>query len=47
MPEQLAFEKTRRDGGAVDLDQGSLAARAEIVNGASNQFLACTGLSLN
>src|SRR6266446_3814485 len=37
--EQLALEKARRDGGAVDLDEGPLATSAQVVNRARDQLL--------
>src|SRR5207245_8524176 len=37
--EQLALEKARRDGGAVDLDEGPLATPAQVVNRARDQLL--------
>ena len=45
--EQLAFQKPRRDGGAVHLYQGALAARAEMMNGAGDQFFSRAGFALN
>src|SRR3989454_7923637 len=43
--EELALQETRRDGGAIDLDEGSLAAAASVVNGARDQFLPRAGLA--
>src|SRR5262249_9408194 len=43
--EQLALEQARRDGGAVDFDEGPMAAPARIVDGAGNQFLSRAGLA--
>src|SRR5262249_5635051 len=43
--EQLALEQARRDGGAVDLDEGPVAAPARIVDGAGDQFLSRAGLA--
>src|SRR5690348_14527875 len=45
--EHLALEKACRDGGAVEFDEGGLAARAEIVDGARQQFLAGAGFAVN
>ena len=47
MAEQFAFQKPGRDGGAVDLDQGAFAAPAEMMNRASDQFLARAGFALD
>ena len=38
--EEFAFDQAGGNGGAVDLDEGSFAARAEPVDGAGEQFLA-------
>ena len=38
--EQLAFEQLGRDGAAVDGDEGPLAARAGVVDGAGRELLA-------
>ncbi len=43
--EQLAFEQAGGDGGAVELDEGALAAAAQVVNGAGDQLLAGAGFA--
>jgi hypothetical protein len=43
--EQLALEQARGDGGAVDLDEGPVAAPAGIVDGAGSQLLSRAGLA--
>src|SRR5439155_17571771 len=43
--EELTLEEPRRDGRAVDLDEGSLAAAAPVVDGACDQFLPRAGLA--
>ena len=45
--EQFAFEKPGGDGGTVHLDEGPLATRAEIMDGARDQFLAGAGFTQN
>ena len=45
--EELAFEQTRGDGGAVQLDERSLAPAAEVVDGAGHQFFAGARFSLD
>jgi hypothetical protein len=45
MPEQLAGDHARRQGGAVDGHQQTIAARAELMNGARDQFLAGAGFA--
>src|SRR5882762_4142725 len=45
MPEQLAFQQTRRDCRAVEFDKVPLLATAAIVNGACDEFLAGAGLA--
>src|SRR5260370_27280913 len=45
--EQLAFQKARRNGRAVELDEGLGAPRAKIMNGSRNQFLSCTRVSID
>src|SRR5437870_2643428 len=45
VPEQLALEQARRDGGTVHLDEGPVAAPARIADGAGNQFLSRAGLA--
>src|SRR2546427_10433989 len=43
--EELALQEPRRDGGAIDLDEGSLTAAASVVDGARDQFLPRAGLA--
>jgi hypothetical protein len=38
--EEFGFEKTAGNGGAIDFDESAIAARAEIVDGAGEEFLA-------
>ena len=45
VPEQLAFQEVPRDGGTVDGDKGSGAARTPRVDGARHQFLAGAGFA--
>jgi hypothetical protein len=45
--EQLGLEKVRRDGRAVQLDEGVLAARSVEMYGPRNEFLAGSGLAGN
>ena len=45
MAEEFRFEKTARDSGAIDFDESAIAARAEIVNGASEELLAGAGFA--
>ena len=45
MTEQFTFKQARGYSGAVYFDQGALAARAQIVNGARKQFFACARLA--
>ena len=47
MTEQLAFDQARRNCGAVQLDEGSRAAFAQVVDGAGDQLLAGTRFTLN
>src|SRR5580700_802115 len=42
MSEQFAFEQTGRNSGAVHLHKGAIRSVAALVNGLSNQFLACS-----
>jgi len=42
MSEQFAFEQTGRNSGAVHLHKGAIRSVAALVNGFSNQFLACS-----
>src|SRR5260370_277702 len=43
--EELALDEARRNGGAVDFDEGPLAAAAPVVNGACDQLLPRTRLA--
>ena len=43
--EKLGFEQAGGNGGAVDPDESAFAARAEIVNGAGDDFLAGAGFA--
>ena len=43
--EEFGFEKTGRNGGAIHFDEGTLFARAEIVDGAGDDFLAGAGFA--
>ena len=45
--EHLAFQQAGGNGGAVQLDEGALPARAEVVDGARQQFLAGAGLAVD
>src|SRR6266702_581096 len=45
--EELGFQQSSRDGGAIDLYKGPIAAGAQIVKSAGNEFLAGAGLSRN
>ena len=45
--EEFALEQAGGNRGAVQLDKGALAARAEAMNGARQQFLAGSGLALD
>ena len=45
--EELAFEQAGGNGGAIQLDEGALAARAQAVDGARQQFLAGSRLALD
>src|SRR5207245_2919060 len=47
MAEQLAFEQPCRDRRTVNLDEGPLATLTQIVDRASDEFLAGTSLALN
>jgi len=44
---ELTFQEVQRCGSAIQLDEGASTARAHIVNGSSDQFLASSGFSLN
>jgi len=45
--EHFAFEQPGGDGGAIQLDEGALAARAQIMDCPRQQFLAGAGLAAN
>ncbi len=45
--EQLGFEQAGGDCGAIDFDEGAIAARAEIMDGARDEFLARAGFAAN
>ena len=45
--EQLAFEQAGGDGGAIELDEGAVFARARVVDGARQQFLAGAGFAVD
>jgi hypothetical protein len=45
--EEFAFEQAGGDGGAIHFDKGVVVARAEIVNGAGDEFLAGAGFAVN
>ena len=45
--EQFAFQQAGGNGGAVQLDEGALPARAEVVDGARHQFLAGAGFAVD
>ena len=45
MSKELALDQLRRDGGAVDFDERSVAARAGRVDGPGQQFLADAGFA--
>jgi hypothetical protein len=47
MTENFAFEKIGGNGGAVQANEGAAATRAEIVNGARDEFLAGACFSLD
>jgi hypothetical protein len=44
-PEQFAFKEASRYSGAVEPDEGALVAAAEVVDGAGDEFLACSCLA--
>ena len=46
-PKSSLSSKPGGDGGAVQLDEGALAARAQAVNGARQQLLAGSGFALD
>jgi hypothetical protein len=43
--EQLAFQETRGNGRAVELDEGSVPPGTQVVKGAGDQLLACARLA--
>src|SRR5882724_4218577 len=45
--EQLAFQQTRRNSRAVELDERLRAPRTQIMDGARDQFLSCTRVSID
>jgi hypothetical protein len=45
MPEKFALQQRRGDRGAIERHKPALPARAGIVNGSRNHFLACAGLA--
>ncbi len=47
MAEEFAFQQTGGNGGAVEFDEGGLLARAEVVDGARQQFLAGAGFAVD
>ena len=47
MAEELAFEQAGGNGGAIQLDKGALAARAQAVDGTRQQLLAGSGFALD
>src|SRR5580698_6337398 len=47
VPEQLAFEKPKRNCGAVQFDKGPLPATAKIVNSSRDQLFSGARLTLN
>src|SRR2546425_8741899 len=47
VPEELAFEQTCRNRRAVQLHERILAARAEIMDGARNQFFSAACFPVN
>src|SRR5712664_355101 len=47
VPEHLAFEQSGGDRGAVQLDERALAASAQIVDSARDQFLPGSGLAID
>src|SRR6516162_9777879 len=46
VPEKLALEQARGNGGAVHLDEWPITSRAQIVDGAGKKLLASTRFSL-
>ena len=47
MAEKLALEQAGGNGGAIQLDEGVLAALAQAMNGAREQFFAGSGFALD
>src|ERR1700676_3709362 len=47
MAKKLALQQIKRNGSAIELYERTSAARADVVNRARNQFLACPGFSLD
>src|SRR5690348_16756284 len=47
MPEKFAFQKARRNGGAIQFDERAVTARAKPMNSPSDQILSRAGLSQN
>src|SRR5258708_88382 len=47
MAKKLAFQQIQRNGRAIELQERASAPRADVVNRASDQFLAGTGFSLD
>src|SRR5439155_18708292 len=47
VPEELAFEQSRGNRRAIQLHEGVRTPRAEVVNGARNEFLARAGLAVD
>ena len=45
--EELAFQKARRNGGAVQLDEGARTTAAQVMDRARDQLFACARLSLD
>ena len=45
--EQLALQQPRGDGRAVELDEGPVSPRAQVVQGAGDEFLARAGFAAN
>ena len=45
--EEFAFQQAGGNGGAVELDEGGLLARTEVVYGARQQFLAGAGFAVD
>src|SRR5206468_5742597 len=43
--EELGFKQAGRNGGAIDFDKSTIAARAEIVDGAGEKLLAGAGFA--